>query len=184
MKKSSAPKNQLPVLRCPYRKGDIAESLFCARALRYGLNVSKPIGQNALYDFMIEIPGVVRRVQVRSTWACHTAKEGYKFPMCHSRNGRRVRFRDGETDFFAIYIAREDLWYIIPAALGLRSSISIFPRRKRRVSRWERFREAWHLLLPRGPYVGDIQACADPNARSVEDAERGKSGILRAERSG
>lgn len=164
-RQSSAPNDQLPVLRCPYRKGEIAEALFSARALRYGLNVSKPVGQNALYDFMVEIFGVVHRVQVRSKWGKPSANDGYKFRMCHSRNGRRVRFRPGETDFFALYVAHDDLWYIIPAALALKcAGISIFPR-KHRLSRWERFREAWHLLLPRGVYVGDIQACADPGTR-------------------
>ncbi len=114
---------------------------------------------------MVEIFGVIRRVQVRSKWGKPSANDGYKIHMCHSRDGRRVRFRPGETDFFAIYIAHDDVWYIIPAALVLtRAGISIFRQSSRRVSLWERYREAWHLLLPRGVNVGDIQACADPKA--------------------
>jgi PD-(D/E)XK endonuclease len=166
--------HQLPTLRCPYRKGEIAESLFCARALRYGLNVSKPLGQNSLYDFMVEIFGVVRRVQVRSTWGRATPNDGYRVRMSHSRHGRHAHYRSGETDFFAIYLALPDLWYIIPAAVGIgRASICLFPQQKHRRSQWERYREAWHLLLPRGVYVGDIQAAADPNAKpfTAEDAE-------------
>ncbi len=155
-------KPQLPTLKCPYRKGEIAESLFCARALRYGLNVSKPLGQNSLYDFMVEIFGVVRRVQVRSMWGRPAFGDGYKFRMSH---GRHRHYRAGETDFFALYVAPADLWYIIPAALVLgRATISIFPHKKYRRSQWEPYREAWRLLLPRGVNVGDIQACADESS--------------------
>jgi PD-(D/E)XK endonuclease len=171
-------KNQLPTIRSRVRKGDIAESLFAARALRYGLNVCKAVGQDCRYDFTVEMRGVVRRVQVRSVWG--KAKHGgHAVRMCHMRWGRDQKYGRDELDFFAVYVGQADAWYVIPAhAVGV-GSISVFPQQRNTRGQWERYREAWHLLLPRGVYVGDIQACADPNAKpfTAEDAENAEEEI-------
>ncbi len=160
-KKSSA-KDQLPTIRSRVRKGDIAESLFAARALRCGLNVCKAVGQDCRYDFTVEVQGRVRRVQVRSVWG--KAKHGgHAVRMCHMQRGRDRKYGREEVDFFAVYVGQAEAWYVIPAwAVGV-GSISVFPRQRNTRGQWERYREAWHLLLPRGVNVGDIQACADPS---------------------
>lgn len=170
-RQSSVRNRQLPVLKCRCRKGEIAETLFCARALRYGWNVSKPIGQNALYDLMIEMFGVVRRIQVRSVWG-KAKYGGHAVRMCHMQRGRDRRYGRDEVDFFAVYVGRAEAWYVIPSEAVRVGSISLFPQQAHTRGQWERYREAWELLLPRGVNVGDIQACADPNARPFvpEDA--------------
>jgi hypothetical protein len=56
-------------------------------------------------------------------------------------------------------VFQEDLWYIIPAELVVgQGSIALYPKLKS--SKYEMYREAWHLL--RGPArVDRILACAD-----------------------
>lgn len=145
------------------RKGDIAEALFSARALGMGLNVSKAVGQDSRYDFVVEVMGKSRRVQVRSVWG-KAMHGGHAVRMCHMRRGKDRRYRPSEVDFFAVYVAQHEAWYVIPAAAVAVGSISVFPSQRNTRGQYERYREAWGLLCPRGVVVGDIKAAADPAA--------------------
>jgi len=50
-------------------RGEWVELRFMTRAAEHGVMVSKPWGDSAPYDFMIEHNGRVLRVQVKSTMA-------------------------------------------------------------------------------------------------------------------
>jgi len=121
------------------------------------MEVSKPWGDTARYDFIVEKARRTARVQVKST-------------MCRRSTGYICRVGDhngpyeGDPfDFVAAYLIMEGLWYIIPARiLRGQASIGIYPRLK--WSKYERFREAWHLLpgrLMNGGTIGSIEACAE-----------------------
>ena len=157
----------LPPLRSKNRKGDLAEAAFVSRALRMGFNLSKPVNTNCRYDFLVEAAGRYSRIQVKSIW--WNVKKGPYYVATRSGRGLRQPYGTGEVDFFAAYIVQEDAWYIIPVEeVGDRSKIHVFPQSRGAVGKFERFREAWHLLLPRGVKIGDLKAQADPACAALE----------------
>ena len=165
---------KLPPLRSRNRKGDLAEAAFLSRALRMGFNVSKPVNSNCRYDFLVEAAGRYNRIQVKSVW-WSVEKGPYYIPVGCGR-GLRHRYGADELDFFAAYIVLENAWYIIPVqAVGERSKVHVHPH-LRGVGKFERFREAWHLLLPRGVKIGDLKAMADPAYGTDLEAGRGQEG--------
>jgi hypothetical protein len=139
-------------------KGEWAESAFLSRALRLGLVVSKPWGDNVPYDFAVEGRHGFRRVQVKSVWIMPRAnRHGYEVNVgrpphlrrIHTRliTGPRRHYSSRQVDLIAAYIVPKDAWYLIPIrALGRRTYIGLFPDQPRTTSRFERYREAWHLL--------------------------------------
>jgi hypothetical protein len=49
------------------RRGEWAELQFMAKAAKFGLRISKPWGESARYDMVIETGGRFLRVQIKST---------------------------------------------------------------------------------------------------------------------
>src|SRR5437868_14080986 len=54
----------------PKKRGGWVELQFMARAAHHGLTISKPWGDTARYDFIVEHGGRFQRVQVKSTTSC------------------------------------------------------------------------------------------------------------------
>ena len=75
--------------------------------------VSKPWGDSAPYDFMIEHNGRVLRVQVKSTM--RIVRGCYR---CHVPYNRGQGSPQRLMDFVAAYVIPEDLWYILPARVA------------------------------------------------------------------
>lgn len=158
----------LPPLRSRNRKGDLGEAAFLGRALRMGFNIAKPVNTNCRYDFVLEAAGRYSRIQVKSVW-WSVKKAPYYIPTGSGR-GLQQRYGSEEVDFFAAYIVQEEAWYIVPLnEVGERSKIHVFPQLRGAVGKFERFREAWHLLLPRGVKIGDLKAMADPAVASCQE---------------
>ena len=128
-------------------RGEWVELQFMAQALRKKLRVSKPWGDSGSYDVGIEHRGRLLRVQVKST--SYRLSNGYQ---CSFRpNERSKRYTRRKVDFFAAYIVPEDVWYIIPAAVVLKTKscdLMLCPVKPLRRDRYwyERYREAWKLL--------------------------------------
>src|SRR5512141_2856725 len=89
-------------------QGELVELRFLTRAAELGLRVSKPYGDSAPYDFLVESGGTVFKVQVKSTsyrankcraWVCVAHQQG-------------ARYSRKDVDFIAAYIISEDAWYI------------------------------------------------------------------------
>ncbi len=155
------------------RRGEWAEMCFQGRAAEYGLEVSKPWGESASYDFIVEKSRQMARVQVKSTIS--RTNGGY---ICQLRDSHGTPYQGDPFDFIAVYLIPEDIWYIIPAkALRGRSCVGLYPRLKR--SKYDKFHEAWHLLPGKPAASGKIdciQACAEdwpkppgPDAGSQEE---------------
>jgi len=127
------------------------------RASELGMEVSKPWGESAHYDFIVEKARRTARVQVKSTICRRNSGYACKVGDC---NGA---YEGDPFDFIAAYLILEDIWYIIPARMMRgQSSVGLYPRLK--WSKYERFREAWHLLpgrLVNGGTIGSIEACAE-----------------------
>ncbi len=76
---------------------------------------------------------------------------GYQCSCRPNDRSKSKRYTTRKVDFFAAYIVPEDVWYIIPAAVVLKTKscdLMLCPvqRRRRDSYLYEHYREAWHLL--------------------------------------
>jgi PD-(D/E)XK endonuclease len=127
-------------------RGEWVELQFMAGALRHGFKVSKPWGDSS-YDVGVEHGRRYLRVQVKST--SYRLANGY---LCGFKpNQRRKRYARRKVDFFAAFIVPENVWYLIPATVVLKtksSDLMLCPVRpmRRNCYKYESYREAWKLL--------------------------------------
>jgi hypothetical protein len=138
-------------------RGEWAELCFMARAAENGLQVNKPWGEMARYDFVIGHEGQFVRVQVKSTMA----REGTGY-HCTVRGGHRP-YEGDVFDFLAAYLVPDDVWYIIPATVvSGQGGVSLYPRSRN--SKYAPYKEAWELLRSRPAgsvgVVAQLHACA------------------------
>jgi len=126
------------------RRGELAEAAFLHKAAGLGLTVAKPWGDSNRFDFIVETGGRMVRVQVKSAYSGNKYG-GYIFHNHGARHADTYTARD--IDFLAAYIVPEDVWYVLPieAFAGI-TSCQLFPRSRRRLSRYEKYREAWSLM--------------------------------------
>jgi hypothetical protein len=146
------------------QRGEWAEACFLARAAEQGFRVSKPWGDSARYDFALECDGRFLRVQVKSTTARFCG--GY---VCMLKSSRCQHYTTDQVDFFAIYVIPEDVWYILPAAVGTRLKGHFMlnphnPRQKYRV-----YKEAWHLFRESHPAANSGSEDTAPEDTVAED---------------
>jgi hypothetical protein len=121
------------------KRGEWVELRSMAAAAENDLHVTKPWGDSAQYDFVIEHKGRFRRIQVKSTQffdrGCYPcAVKGSHWP-----------YADDAFDFLVIYILPEDLWYIIPEPF-FRGQASVALRPACKESKYAQYLGAWHLL--------------------------------------
>ena len=139
------------------RRGEWAEMRFMAMATENGIEVSKPYGEMAHYDFVVEHEGRLARVQVKSTM--YRNGRGYACTM----RGWRGPYGLNAFDYVAVYLILEDLWYIVPAK-NIRGQWTVTLNPNLKNARYEPYREAWYLLRgesARSGRVGSIEACAE-----------------------
>lgn len=155
--------NRKKIIKDKKLRGEWAESVFMAQAHEHGLPVSKPWGEMRPYDFVIGKTGRFVSVQVKSTIS--RLDTGY---VCSVRGGHKA-YPPGSFDFAAVYVIFEDMWYLIPAELirGKRD-IALYPKSPK--SKYEPYREAWHLLR-------EASAACEPGeaTETSADAEPGAS---------
>jgi hypothetical protein len=145
------------------RRGEWAELRFAVRAMEQGMRLSKPWGESAGYDFLVEREtGGIVRVQVKSTMF----REGGGY-SCSLKNSRGP-YRGNAFDFVAAYVIPEDVWYLIPRK-KIRGKWSISLRPKLENAKYSLYKEAWYLV--RGESrdgkgaVDRIEACAEEDDR-------------------
>jgi len=98
--------------------GQIIESRFVFECAKRGLTVSQPIGDNAPYDFIVDIEGKLIRVQCKSMrkrkhqYVAETHKK-----VGHKRSEKRSYI--GLCDWFFLYNYEDDVFaYIEVEAVG------------------------------------------------------------------
>lgn len=137
--------------RNPKRRGEWVELKFMERAAGLELEVSKPWGDSARYDVGVECCGRQSKVQVKSTMCLSKHSEhSYVCTVHPNQNGRP--YHRNEFDFLAAYVIPEDVWYIFPASVVLKGTMNMLILSPSVPGhRYERFKEAWHLLTERLP---------------------------------
>ena len=92
--------------------GDLVEAKFLALCIDHGITISKPFGDNARYDYIIDINGNLLRIQCK-----HGRVKGDNLlaNTCsyspYSNISRRSYL--GEADYFAIYSENLDKFYLV-----------------------------------------------------------------------
>jgi len=124
------------------RRGEVAESVFLAKAISLGLGVAKPWGDSERYDFIVDSGKRLWRVQVKS--AFEEMKDGGGYMIRATGSEGNVAYTPEEVDVVVAYIVPEDAWYVIPIeAFKDVKGMKLFPRAKKRRSKHEKYREAW-----------------------------------------
>ncbi len=127
-------------MRDEKHRGDWAETAFAAKAMGQGLSVCQPLGENEPFDFVVfNVRRSMNRVQVKSAWK----RWHGKYQITCGRGG----FRRRDLDFVVVAIPDCDVWYVIPidALAGTRGA-AFAPHNPKSKRKFEKYREAWHLL--------------------------------------
>ena len=75
--------------------GEQAECAFMKAAMDRGLVVSKPFGDSARYDFIVDADGRLSRVQVKSAWVL-SRRGAYQFGASRGEFGGRFALLQAE----------------------------------------------------------------------------------------
>ena len=110
-------------------KGNIGEAVFMAEMIKQGCIVSKPFGDNARYDFIVDVGGKLLKFQVKY---CNSINEnqGIVCPCASSTNhttNKHYSTYENDVDYMAFYIAPYDKLAIVSLKeIGNKKSI-VFP---------------------------------------------------------
>jgi hypothetical protein len=136
------------------RLGEIAELAFLLKATSLGLTPAQPYGDRRPYDFLLECGKRVLRIQVKSVSVCRPNNPRcFYVTVVQHKEGGRAAYTSDDIDFVAAYVVPHNAWYVIPVdVLKKRKAIVLYPLGKTRSvgGFYENYREAWHLLTPRG----------------------------------
>jgi len=125
---------------------------FMLQAATHGLAVAKPFGDNEHYDVIVDAGDRMWRVQVKSAIDSHRGH--FAVPTHWTAPYKRLApYTAADIDFLAAFIRPHHIWYLIPVeAIRGRLALALHPfgSRRRPINNFEKYREAWHLLSPRG----------------------------------
>lgn len=126
-------------------KGELTEMLFMVAATKQGFIVSKPFGDNQRYDFIIDGGEGLHRVQVKATYIKDqhaTRGDRYRINASFGASHKKS-YSNKEIDILAVYIAPEEVWYIIPVReIENRKTFGFRPHLKSK-GRLEKYKESW-----------------------------------------
>jgi len=124
--------------------GELAQAEFLCDALKRGLIVSEPFGDNAKYDFIVDNGKKLLRIQVKSTSCYLEKKDCYQLQTSRGASKKEL-YNHHEIDFFACYIIPTSVWYLIPVYSVTTPMIRVYD--KSETSKFSTFKENWNLLL-------------------------------------
>jgi hypothetical protein len=144
---SSAPRP--PIHRNTKRTGELSEAAFVLKATTLGFLVAKPWGDSERYDFILDNGARMWRVQLKCTEVLRA--RGYDVQSIYSIYGKgKFAYTAHDIDILVAHIPPADAWYVLPIEAFERSkSFRFYPDIPCKRARWEKYREAWHLLAPR-----------------------------------
>ncbi len=138
-----------------------------AKAAELGFKQSRPWGDSATYDVVIELKGRFVRVQVKSTMCKARGRKPHYAQGTFVANMRHIsmrRYQHSDFDYLAVYVIPKDVWYIIPSSVATQR-IAIRVRPGYPENQYEQYREAWNLLrqpsTPNPPAATTLHAVAE-----------------------
>ncbi len=131
------------------RTGEYSEAAFLLKATGLGFRVAKPWGDSERYDFIVACatensPEFFWRVQIKCTEI--TRARAYEVRAAYSVGKGRATYTACDIDFLVAHVVPRDIWYVLPVAACMPSPMLRFYPDGARCSRFEQYREAWHLL--------------------------------------
>ncbi len=133
-------------------KGDIGEQAAILQALLRGWGVSKTLGDRLSYDLIIDIAGVLVRVQVKSAWY-QESDDAYVVDNRRTKTNRRIMKRQSyeakDFDFALVYLVELSLFYVFPVAVFIEYGSQIYlveSGKRQRKPRSAEYRDAWDRI--------------------------------------
>lgn len=132
-------------------KGDIAEQSVLLKALKFGWNVLKPVGDRLPYDMVFEINNRFCRIQVKSAWFRELTNRWYvetRRTKTNRREMKREYYSSCDFDFVIIHANELDVFWIMPINefLSYKGEITLGITDKQRILKSNDFKNAWHLI--------------------------------------
>lgn len=123
------------------RQGDTAELKFMLLNHELGYIISKPFGDNAKYDLIVDDGFELKRVQVKSTSRKDTSSgmDCYNCLVCSGKDSKQ-KYSKVDVDYVAIYIIPEDVWYLIPIDEIGGKTVKLYPHRDSQRNTYEKFK--------------------------------------------
>jgi len=142
-----------PIHRNTKRTGELSEAAFLLKAEPLGFHLAKPWGDSERYDFILDTGSRLWRVQLKCTEVIRA--RGYDVQPTYSIYGKgKIAYTADDIDLLAAYIVPLKVWYILPVEVFTpNKSLRFYPNAECKRARWEKYREAWHLLDPCRAYT-------------------------------
>jgi hypothetical protein len=158
------------------RSGEISEAAFLHKAVSLGFKVTKPWGDSERYDFVVDSGKRLWRVQIKCTGALRAG--GYHIQPIHFVYGeKKVVYTADEIDVLAAHIVPLDVWYVVPVqALAPGTSLRLYPEGGCEKARFEKYREAWHVLGEAAVEEGDAARDDKAEAEAATEPAPGIAG--------
>jgi PD-(D/E)XK endonuclease len=149
MKPLTAEAPRPPIHRNTKRTGELSEAAFLLKAETLGFHLAKPWGDSERYDFILDTGARRWRVQIKCTEVLRA--RGYDVQPIYSIYGEgKVAYTADDIDVLVAHILPVNAWYILPIEVFTpNKSLRFYPDAVCKRARWEKYREAWHLLEPR-----------------------------------
>ena len=137
-----------PVHRNTKHTGELSEAAFLLKAETLGFHLAKPWGDSERYDFILDTGSRLWRVQLKCTQVLRA--RGYDVQAIYSIYGKgKAVYTADDIDLLVAHIVPLNIWYILPIeAFTPSKSLRLYPDIVTKNPRWEKYREAWHLLEP------------------------------------
>jgi hypothetical protein len=147
------------------RRGEIAEAMFLTKMAAMGFSIATPWGDSDKYDLVVDTGRRLFRVQVKSAHRVSANAGGGYHVRAHGH--RRVSYRARDIDMLVACVVPEDAWYVFPPrAFKKMKSMRLFPRPGKKISKFEKYREAWDLFEARRSAAALISFFREREARS------------------
>ncbi len=125
--------------------GTIFESEFVVEALRRGFIPHPPIATMP-WDFVVECPAGLLKVQVKGTSLTADKDGSYKVMACRRKGDRIKSLLGDEVDVIVCWLDQERVWYIVPSSEQTAKCIRFYAKNKRTKSKNEKYRNNWSIF--------------------------------------
>lgn len=126
-------------------QGELCELIYYTKCYSLGYTISKPFGDNAKYDFVLDKNGKLYKIQVKSTNIIDNQHRNnrYRINASHGANNKRA-YNLKDVDIIACYIIPLDLWYNIPIKeTNNVKTLALYPHIINSNGKYEKYKEFW-----------------------------------------